>query len=44
MRPPVQRRLVYALNHRGATLLAEFHGATAPKVDWTVKIRTARRL
>lgn len=35
--------MVYALGNRGAAALAEIHGSTAPKVDWTDKNRTARR-
>ena len=35
--------MVYALGNKGAAVLAEIHGGTAPKVDWTDKNRTARR-
>lgn len=35
--------MVYALGNRGAATLAEIHGGTVPKVDWTDKNRPARR-
>jgi len=35
--------IVYALGNLGAQVLSEIDGASAPKVDWTDKNRTARR-